>query len=95
MDVTNKMWAMAFALHIAFKQWLGPLRQSVGTRLRGKFPGLFHSLVLRPDTDRTRGDVPGWVLITLMSAVLVAGLLAIAGPALERLFNQAMDQVQP
>lgn len=40
-----------------------------------------------------RGDVPGWVMITLMSAVLVAGLLALAGPALEGLFNQAMDKV--
>ncbi|WP_427019014.1 hypothetical protein ACQCSX_08665 [Pseudarthrobacter sp. P1] len=40
-----------------------------------------------------RGDVPGWVMITLMSAVLVAGLLAVAGPALEGLFNQAIGQV--
>ncbi len=40
-----------------------------------------------------RGDVPGWVMITLMSAVLVAGLLAIAGPALEALFRSALDQV--
>ena len=40
-----------------------------------------------------RGDVPGWVMITLMSAVLVAALLALAGPALEGLFNQAMDKV--
>ncbi|MCZ2403916.1 hypothetical protein IV498_12175 [Paenarthrobacter sp. Z7-10] len=40
-----------------------------------------------------RGDVPGWVMITLMSAVLVAGLLAIAGPALQDLFNQAISQV--
>ena len=40
-----------------------------------------------------RGDVPGWVMITLMSAVLVAALLALAGPALEALFNQAMDKV--
>lgn len=43
--------------------------------------------------DRERGDVPGWVMITLMSAVLVAALLAIAGPALEGLFNSAIDQV--
>jgi hypothetical protein len=42
-----------------------------------------------------RGDVPGWVMITLMSAVLVAGLLAIAGPALEGLFRAALDQVNP
>ncbi len=43
--------------------------------------------------ERERGDVPGWVMITLMSAVLVAALLALAGPALEGLFNQAMDKV--
>jgi hypothetical protein len=55
-------------------------------------PGRFR---LRPATGRSRGDVPGWVLITLMSAVLVAGLLAIAGPALAKMFNEAMDQVHP
>ncbi|WP_156507371.1 hypothetical protein [Arthrobacter sp. OY3WO11] len=42
---------------------------------------------------KERGDVPGWVMITLMSAVLVAALLALAGPALESMFNQAMDTV--
>lgn len=42
---------------------------------------------------KERGDVPGWVMITLMSAVLVAALLALAGPALEAMFNQAMDTV--
>lgn len=47
-----------------------------------------------PDDDHPeRGDVPGWVMITLMSAALVAGLLALAGPALEALFNQAMSKV--
>lgn len=40
-----------------------------------------------------RGDVPGWVMITLMSAVLVAALLALAGPALETMFNEAMNKV--
>lgn len=47
----------------------------------------------RPADNHERGDVPGWVMITLMSAVLVAALLALAGPALEALFNQAMDTV--
>jgi hypothetical protein len=32
-------------------------------------------------------------MITLMSAVLVMGLLAVAGPALEGLFNQAISRV--
>lgn len=45
------------------------------------------------DGHPERGDVPGWVMITLMSAALVAGLLALAGPALEGLFNQAMSKV--
>lgn len=40
-----------------------------------------------------RGDVPGWVMLTLMSAVLVAGLLLIAQPALEGLFNDAISRV--
>lgn len=43
--------------------------------------------------EEDRGDVPGWVMITLMSAILVAGLLALAGPALADLFNQAISQV--
>ena len=47
----------------------------------------------RPADHPERGDVPGWVMITLMSAVLVAALLALAGPALESMFNQAMDKV--
>lgn len=41
-----------------------------------------------------RGDVPGWVMITLMTAVLVAAILALALPALTELFNNAIDQVK-
>jgi hypothetical protein len=48
---------------------------------------------IRANDHQERGDVPGWVMITWMSAVLVAALLALAGPALEGLFNQAMDKV--
>ncbi|MFC9935769.1 hypothetical protein [Glutamicibacter sp. NPDC127525] len=46
-----------------------------------------------PKLRDSRGDVPGWVMITLMSALLVAALLAIAGPRLQDLFNQAIDRV--
>lgn len=48
---------------------------------------------LRRLHEDERGDVPGWVMITLMSAVLVAGLLAVAQPALQGLFQDAIDQV--
>lgn len=40
-----------------------------------------------------RGDVPGWVLVTLMTAGLVLGLWAVAGEALEGVFTEAMDRV--
>jgi hypothetical protein len=40
-----------------------------------------------------RGDVPGWVLITLMTAGLVIIIWALAGPALSQLFEQAIARV--
>ncbi len=40
-----------------------------------------------------RGDVPGWVLITLMTAGLVVVIWALAGPALAQLFEQAIARV--
>lgn len=40
-----------------------------------------------------RGDVPGWVLITLMTAGLVLVIWAIAGPALGQIFQTALDRV--
>ena len=40
-----------------------------------------------------RGDVPGWVLITLMTAGLVVILWGLAGPALSGVFQQAINRV--
>ena len=40
-----------------------------------------------------RGDVPGWVLVTVMTAGLVAALWAVAGPELERMLRQALQSV--
>lgn len=39
------------------------------------------------------GDVPGWVLVTLMTAGLVVLIWAVAGPALSGLFEQAITKV--
>ena len=43
--------------------------------------------------DDERGDVPGWVLITLMTAGLGVLIWALAGPALAGLFEQAIERV--
>jgi hypothetical protein len=40
-----------------------------------------------------RGDVPGWVLITLMTAGLVIVIWGLAGPALSNVFQQAIARV--
>lgn len=39
------------------------------------------------------GDVPGWVMITVMSAGLVAIITAVAGPQLEKMLQQALSAV--
>ncbi|WNB87436.1 hypothetical protein [Cellulomonas sp. ATA003] len=44
-------------------------------------------------TDPQRGDVPGWVLVTLMTAGLVLALWALAGPALTTVFSDAISRV--
>jgi hypothetical protein len=43
--------------------------------------------------DPERGDVPGWVLVTLMTAGLVVALWALAGPLLEGAFTEAIQSV--
>lgn len=42
-----------------------------------------------------RGDVPGWVLITIMSAGIVAVLWQFAEPYLRNILEAALDAVAP
>jgi hypothetical protein len=46
------------------------------------------------DEDSERGDVPGWVLVTLMTAGLVTAIWAVASPTLSNLFQTAISGVQ-
>lgn len=50
-----------------------------------------HSAFARLESER--GDVPGWVLITLMTAGLVIIIWSLAGPALSSVFEQAIQRV--
>lgn len=60
---------------------------------------MLHTLISRigarlaRTVEDERGDVPGWVLITLMTAGLVVLIWAMAGPALSGLFEQAIQRV--
>jgi hypothetical protein len=41
--------------------------------------------------DAERGDVPGWVLITLMTAGIVTALWLVAEPTLRNLLTNALN----
>lgn len=67
--------------------WIGDDAAPPGTR-HGTGADGYHGD--RPD----RGDVPGWVLITLMTAGLVVALWALAGEAFTSMFEDAMNKVR-
>ena len=56
---------------------------------------LFVLMTMPPPDDRRdeRGDVPGWVLITVMTAGLVAILYKIAGNQLGAMLRAALHKV--
>ena len=43
--------------------------------------------------DRDRGDVPGWVMVTVMSAILVVAILAVFHPQIKDAITGALDSV--
>lgn len=47
----------------------------------------------RIDLTDERGDVPGWVLVTLMTAGLVVALWTVAGSTLTEVFLNAIAKV--
>jgi hypothetical protein len=69
-----------------FTKALDPLREAT---LRG----LARLATRTPTGQRERGDVPGWVLVTIMTAGLVTALWLVADDKLRDLFSEAMDGV--
>ena len=49
-------------------------------------------LTIAPKRDE-RGDVPGWVLVTVMTAALVTAILAIARTRLTALLRSALNGI--
>ena len=43
--------------------------------------------------DNERGDVPGWVLVVLMTAGLVTGIWTIAAPRLNLILKNSLDSM--
>lgn len=47
----------------------------------------------RSDDDSDRGDVPGWVMITVMTAIVVIALLAVFREQVTTAVKNAFDSV--
>ena len=47
----------------------------------------------RRSDDPERGDVPGWVMVTVMTAILVVAILGIFEPQLRSALNGIIDRV--
>ena len=50
-------------------------------------------LLDRARDDDDRGDVPGWVMVTVMSAILVVAILAVFEPQIKNAITSAIDSV--
>ncbi len=77
------------------------LKLSVGVQIfLVKARSLFHSLRIfekvalkskKVFTGKSRGDVPGWVLVVLMTTALVTGIWSIAAPKLTAILRNSLD----
>jgi len=54
---------------------------------------LFVALLTPRPARAERGDVPGWVLITVMTAGLVVVIWGLAGKQLAQMLQDALDSV--
>jgi hypothetical protein len=43
--------------------------------------------------ERDRGDVPGWVMVTVMSAILVVAILGVFEPQIKDAISSAINSV--
>ncbi len=54
---------------------------------------VFIKFQIRVWAQSDRGDVPGWVLVVLMTAGLVTGIWTIAAPRLNTLLRNSLDSM--
>jgi len=52
---------------------------------------LLNSRINRLLKGKSRGDVPGWVLVVLMTTALVTGIWSIAAPKLTTILRNSLD----
>ena len=68
--------------------------QGMLVQSRRRVQEALNSLAARHVVHHERGDVPGWVMITLMTAGLVAIIWAVAEDQFQALFSEAINDVR-
>lgn len=53
-----------------------------------------HLALVAPRRRDDRGDVPGWVLVTLMSVTLVTAITLVAKPQLTEMLRNSLNSVK-
>lgn len=78
-------------------RWIDQLRDTqreilvkLSFRISKKFEQIEKSRVYRSISDQ-RGDVPGWVLVVLMTTGLVTAIWTIAAPRLTAILKNSLD----
>jgi hypothetical protein len=64
--------------------------------MKGKLSALFDKLIGKNFLVQSRaenGDVPGWVLVVLMTAGLVTGIWTVAAPRLNLILKNSLDSI--
>jgi hypothetical protein len=61
------------------------------TRWMAKRLSNLRARIAGPDPDR--GDVPGWVMVTVMTAILVVAILGVFEPQIKEAIGSALDSV--
>lgn len=64
-----------------------------GPTLAKRFAGLFSNHGSKVSKYDERGDVPGWVLVVLMTAGLVTGIWTVAAPRLNQILRTSLDSM--
>ena len=53
----------------------------------------FYGFIAVPERRDERGDVPGWVMITVMTVAVVGAIWAVADEQLTRMLKDALNSV--
>ena len=69
--------------------------ESSMARLRNRISDalLDRSIVLSKSLRSERGDVPGWVLVVLMTTGLVTGIWTLAAPRIDSILRNSLDSM--